>query len=46
MFPGLGKRPVNELGPADFAGCLEPIWLIKPETASRVRQRCDAVMEW
>ncbi len=46
MFPSLGKRPVNELGPADFAGCLKPIWLLKPETASRIKQRCDAVMEW
>ncbi len=46
IFPALGKRPVNELGPADFAGCLKPIWLEKPETASRIKQRCDAVMEW
>ncbi len=46
VFPKLGKRLVNELGPADFAGCLKPIWLEKPETASRIKQRCDAVMEW
>ncbi|WP_313199635.1 phage integrase central domain-containing protein [Rhizobium sp.] len=46
IFPALGRRPVNELGPADFAGCLKPIWLEKPETASRIKQRCDAVMEW
>ncbi len=46
IFPKLGKRPVNELGPADFASCLKPIWLTKPETASRIKQRCDAVMEW
>jgi integrase len=46
IFPKLGTRLVNELGPADFAGCLKPIWLKKPETASRVKQRCDAVMEW
>jgi integrase len=46
IFPKLGKRLVTELGPADFAACLKPIWLTKPETASRVKQRCDAVMEW
>lgn len=46
IFPKLGKRPVNELSPADFADCLKPIWLKKPETASRIKQRCDAVMEW
>lgn len=31
---------------ADFARVLKPIWLTKPETASRVRQRCDRVMTW
>ncbi|CAH0338610.1 tyrosine-type recombinase/integrase [Rhizobium sp. CECT 9324] len=46
VFPKLGNRPVSELGPADFAACLKPIWLEKPETASRIKQRCDAVMEW
>ncbi|MHA7969326.1 tyrosine-type recombinase/integrase [Rhizobium sp. CAU 1783] len=46
IFPKIGKRRVNELGPADFAACLKPIWLTKPETASRVKQRCDAVMNW
>lgn len=46
VFPKLGDRLVNDLGPADFAACLRPIWLQKPETASRIRQRCDAVMQW
>lgn len=46
VFPKIGKTRVNELGPADFATCLKPIWLEKPETASRVKQRCDAVMNW
>ncbi|QRM53819.1 tyrosine-type recombinase/integrase [Sinorhizobium sp. BG8] len=46
IFPKIGKKLVNELGPADFAACLKPIWLEKPETASRVKQRCDAVMDW
>lgn len=46
VFPRIGKTLVNDLGPADFAACLKPIWLEKPETASRVKQRCDAVMDW
>ncbi|MBD8689838.1 MULTISPECIES: tyrosine-type recombinase/integrase [unclassified Rhizobium] len=46
IFPRIGKTRVNELGPADFAACLKSIWLEKPETASRVKQRCDAVMNW
>jgi integrase len=46
VFPKLGRRPVNELRASDFADALRPIWLSKPETASRVRQRCDTVMNW
>jgi len=46
IFSKIGKTRVNHLGPADFAACLKPIWLEKPETASRVKQRCDAVMNW
>ena len=46
VFPKIGKRLVNELSAQDFANCLRPIWLTKPETAGRVKQRCDAVMNW
>lgn len=46
VFPAIGDRRVSELRAADFAEMLRPIWLAKPETASRVRQRCDVVMKW
>jgi integrase len=46
VFPAIGDRPVTELRARDFADALRLIWLTKPETASRVRQRCDAVMKW
>ena len=45
-FPKLGERQVDDLKARDFADMLRPIWTKKEETASRVRQRCDAVMEW
>ena len=45
-FPKLGTRKVDDLKVRDFADVLRPIWLEMPETASRIRQRCDAVMEW
>src|ERR1019366_5207486 len=45
-FPKIGKRKVADLAPADFAEVLRPIWLAKPETASRVKQRCHAIMKW
>ncbi|WEK50847.1 MAG: tyrosine-type recombinase/integrase [Candidatus Kaistia colombiensis] len=46
VFPRLGGVAVTDLRAADFAGVLRDIWLSKPETASRVRQRCDKVMSW
>ncbi|WP_321335253.1 tyrosine-type recombinase/integrase [Breoghania sp.] len=46
VFPVIGRVPVPHLAPADFARVLQPIWLKKPETASRVKQRCDVVMKW
>jgi integrase len=46
VFPKIGKTRVDELTPADFAACLKTIWLEKAETASRVKQRCDSVMNW
>jgi hypothetical protein len=46
VFPKIGSLPVDELRASPFADVLRPIWLSKPETASRIRQRCDAVMKW
>ena len=37
--------PVNEIGTADVLAILEPIWTTKPETASRVRGRIEAVID-
>lgn len=45
-FPTLGEKSIDTLKPADFAQVLRPIWLLKPETASRTKQRCHAVLEW
>ena len=45
-FPKIGIRRVKDLKAADFADALRPIWLAKPETASRVKQRCQKVMDW
>lgn len=46
VFPLVGHRLVSDLRASDFAEALRPIWLNKPETASRVKQRCDVVMKW
>lgn len=45
-FPSLGNKLVNEIeGPA-IRDVLAPIWLSKPETARRVRQRIGTVLDW
>ena len=45
-FPKLGNSLVSEIeGPA-IRDVLAPIWLTKPETARRVRQRICAVLDW
>ena len=46
VFPHIGSRKVEGLKAKDFADVLRSIWLKKPETASRVKQRCGAVMDW
>lgn len=45
-YPVLGNKKIDALRPHDFATMLQPIWLTKVETAYRVKQRCDVVMEW
>jgi integrase len=45
-FPFFGDRPVSDVEPADVLRALSPIWLSKPETARRLRQRIKAVFDW
>jgi integrase len=45
-YPAIGDLPVDEIeGPA-IRDLLADIWLSKPETARRVRQRIGAVLDW
>lgn len=45
-YPEFGKKDVTDVSKADILRALEPIWLTKPETASRLRQRIRAVLDW
>lgn len=45
-FPRMGRLRVNDVTTADVLAVLQPIWLEKPETARRVRQRIGTVMKW
>lgn len=43
-FPVIGDLPVSEITPEHVIQVLRPIWNTKPETASRVRMRIEAVL--
>ena len=45
-FPVLGDMAVDSITAADALAVLEPVWTAKPETASRVRQRMETVLDW
>jgi len=45
-FPALGKRRVDQIDTPDVLNVLSPIWLKKPETARRVKQRIGTVLDW
>ena len=45
-YPAIGNIPVDEIEPSDVLAVLEPIWTVKYETATRVKQRIGAVMDW
>ncbi len=46
VFPHFGASRVDQIQTPDVLRALAPIWLTKPETARRVRQRISAVMDW
>ena len=45
-FPHIGQLSVREVTEAQVRSVLIAIWLEKPETARRLRQRISAVLDW
>lgn len=45
-YPVIGSKAVDKIETADVMRVLTPIWVIKPTTAKRIRQRVSAVMAW
>ncbi len=45
-YPKLGERDVRHIETEDVLAVLRPIWTAKPETASRLRQRIEAVLDY
>ena len=44
--PVIGQIPIAQIEVAHLVKVLEPIWTIKTETATRVRQRIESVLAW
>lgn len=45
-FPHFGDRPIDQISSPDLLRALSAIWLAKPETARRVKQRLSTVFDW
>ena len=45
-YPLIGKTRVDRIGTPEVMSVLTPIWLPKPATARRVRQRVGLVLDW
>lgn len=46
VYPKIGKKHPSEVSLADVKAILSPIWKDKTETATRVRQRVESVLDW
>ncbi|WP_223262581.1 tyrosine-type recombinase/integrase [Sphingobium sp. SCG-1] len=46
VFPGIGDLQVHDITGPMIRNVLSEIWLSKPETARRVRQRIGTVLDW
>lgn len=46
VYPVFGDLPVQAIDVSLVMKAIEPIWKTKTETASRVRQRIEAVLDW
>jgi integrase len=46
VSPIFGRVPVQQIDTALVLKAIEPIWTDKPETASRLRGRIEAVLDW
>lgn len=45
-YPVIGQKTISDISKADILAILEPIWLTKNETASRLRGRLEVVMDY
>jgi integrase len=46
VLPVIGDLAVDDIGTPHIIRALEPIWKLKPETASRTRGRIERILAW
>ena len=46
VFPHIGSMPVDQVETDHILAFLAPLWTAQPETASKVRQRVEAVLDY
>jgi hypothetical protein len=46
VFPLIGALPVDRVTSADILKVLSPVWTVKPETARRLKQRIQVVLDY
>jgi integrase len=46
VYPVFGPLPVQAIDTGLIMKAVEPIWTVKPETASRVRGRIESILDW
>ena len=46
VFPKLAELDISQIGTNEVLSVLKPIWDEKPETASRVRQRIEVIIDY
>ncbi|MEQ1753396.1 MAG: integrase arm-type DNA-binding domain-containing protein [Micropepsaceae bacterium] len=46
VFPVFGNQRVDLVDTPEILKALSPVWLTKPETARRIRQRIGTVLDW
>jgi len=46
VLPNIGRLPVADIDQGLVLKCIEPIWLVKTETADRVRGRIEKVLDY
>ncbi|MFG1400251.1 tyrosine-type recombinase/integrase [Roseixanthobacter pseudopolyaromaticivorans] len=45
-FPEIGSLRIDTVGTPQLLRVLSPVWLVKPETARRLKQRIGTVFDW